>query len=279
MGREIQSLEYLCLQIRKDIAKYGYQSGRGHISSSLSLVELLVALYFDTSISLEKIKYGAKDRDRVILSKGHAGLALYVTLVKAGIIEEKELENFATINGLLSTHPVYGSIAGIEMSAGSLGQGLGFACGVALGEKLCGDGFRTYVIVGDGELQEGSNWESMLFAAQQKLGNLTLIIDRNKMQITGNVDDIISISPLKKKLEAFGFHTMEVDGHSLTDISQALNCIYKEKPKAIIANTTKGKGISFIENKNGWHGKGLTLEQYQKAIKELGVTDNGKSIN
>lgn len=274
-----QSLESLCLQIRRDIAKYGYQSGRGHISSSLSLVEVLVALYFNTNISIEKIKNGAGDRDRVILSKGHAGLALYLTLTKAGIIDEIELEGFATINGTLSTHPVYGSAAGIEVSAGSLGQGVGFACGVALGEKLCRGGFRTYVIVGDGELQEGSNWESMLFAAQKKLDNLTLIVDRNRMQITGNVDDIVSISPLKKKLEAFGFLTLEVDGHNLSDISKALNSVHKEKPKAIIANTVKGKGISFIENKDGWHGKGLTLEQYQKALKELGVIDNGKSVN
>lgn len=269
---EKQSLEKLCLEIRRDIVKYGYYSGRGHISSALSLVEVIVALYFNSGIDIDKIREEANDRDRVILSKGHAGLALYIVLAKAGIIEEKELEGFATINGRLSTHPVYGSVSGIEMSAGSLGQGMGFACGVALGERICDGGFRTFVIVGDGELQEGANWESMLLVAHQKLNRFTLIVDRNQMQLSGKVDDIVSLAPLKKKLEAFGFYTLEVDGHSLSDISKALNDIDVEGPKAIIANTVKGKGISFIENRDGWHGRTLTLEQYQLAMKELGGT-------
>lgn len=270
-----KDLEKLCLEIRKDIAKYGYQSGRGHISSSLSLVEVLVTLYFANGVDIYKIRQNSTDRDRVILSKGHAGLALYIVLAKAGILDERLLEGFATINGVLSTHPVFGRGNGIEMSAGSLGQGIGFACGVALSEKLCSSGYRTYVIVGDGELQEGSNWESMLFAAQRGLNKLTLIVDRNRMQISGNVDDIVTISPLKMKLEAFGFYTIEVDGHNLFDIQNALSDVNDIRPKAIIANTIKGKGISFIENQNGWHGKGLSLEQYQKAKKELGVVENG----
>ena len=275
MNVKNRNLNQVCLQVRREIAKYGYQSGRGHISSSLSLVEVLVALYFGSNINLDKIKNNSDDRDRVILSKGHAGLSLYVTLSKAGIIDEKILDGFASIEGTLSTHPVFGSANGIEMSAGSLGQGLGFACGVALSEKLnCGD-YNTYVIVGDGELQEGSNWESMLFASQMKLDRLTLIIDRNRQQITGQVDNIVSLSPLKDKLEAFGFYTIEVDGHNVSDVSTALSSVYKDKPKAIIANTVKGKGISFIENMNGWHGKGLTFEQYKEAMKELGEVDNG----
>jgi transketolase len=256
------------LEIRREIAKYGYQSGKGHISSSLSLVEVLVALYFDSNMNVAKIKSNSADRDRVILSKGHGGLALYCTLVKAGILEEQMLDGFTTITGRLSTHPVYGSANGIEMSAGSLGQGLGFACGTALSGKLYDKEYETYVIVGDGELQEGSNWESMLFASQMELGNLTLIVDRNRMQIAGYVDDIVSVSPLKEKLEAFGFQTYEADGHNLSEMNRVLSCPHERKPKAIIANTIKGKGISFIENQNGWHGKGLTLEQYQKAMKE-----------
>jgi transketolase len=267
-------LNQLCLEIRRDIAKYGYLSGRGHISSALSLVEVLVALYFNSNIDLDKIKNNTMDRDRIVLSKGHAGLALYCTLAKAGIIETQSLDGFATINGKLSTHPVQGPINGIEMSAGSLGQGLGFACGVALAGQFSRADYRTYIIVGDGELQEGSNWESMLFAAQRKLSNLTLIVDENNMQITGNVDDIVRVSPLKSKFEAFGFDSYEVDGHSLAEISKALSCP-TDKPKAVIAETIKGKGISFIENQDGWHGKGLTYEQYQIAKKELGVIDYG----
>jgi transketolase len=275
MDGQNTELRQLCLEIRREIAKYGYQSGRGYVSSSLSLVEILVELYFDSKINITKIKNKAEDRDRVILSKGHGALALYCTLVKAGIMEEQMLDDYTTIKGKLSTHPVYGSANGIEVSAGSLGQGLGFACGVALSEKRNKTDFDTYVIVGDGELQEGSNWEAMLFASQMGLERMTLIVDQNHMQISGNVDDIVSLSPLKAKLEAFGFHTFEVDGHNLMELAGALSNPSCGRPKAIIANTIKGKGISFIENQNGWHGKGLTLEQYQKAMKELGGSENG----
>jgi transketolase len=222
-------------------------------------------------MDVDKIKNNSLDRDRVILSKGHAGLALYCTLIKSGIIDKSMLDGFDAISGKLATHPVYGSAKGIETSAGSLGQGLGFACGVALSGKLSNNDYKTYVIVGDGELQEGSNWESMLFASQLALGNMTLIVDRNRLQIAGNVDDIVSVSPLKEKLEAFGFYTIEVDGHSLSEIGQALSYCSEAKPKAIIANTKKGKGLSFMEGKNGWHGKGLTLEQYNLALEELGA--------
>lgn len=267
MDRE---LDKLCIEIRKKIAEYGYLSGRGHISSSLSLVEVLVALYFDSNIDTEKIRLNSPTRDRVILSKGHAGLALYITLIKAGIMDQKLLEYFATANGILSTHPVFGTANGIEMSSGSLGQGIGFASGVALSGKLTHASYHTYVIVGDGELQEGSNWESMMFAAQMKLDKLTVIIDRNNLQITGRVDEIVSISPLKEKLESFGFYTVEVDGHSRSLIRKALTVSHAGRPLAIIANTVKGKGISFIENEEGWHGRGLSLEQYKEALEELG---------
>ena len=269
MNRNIQELEELCLEIRKDIAKYGYQSGRGHISSALSLVEILVAIYFGMNVCADKIKNGANDRDRIILSKGHAGLALYLTLEKAGIISKDILDGFATANGVLSTHPVYGSIPGVEMSAGSLGQGLGFACGVAWAEKLKNIGFITYVIVGDGELQEGSNWESMLFAAQNRLSKLNLIIDRNQLQITGRVNDIISLSPLKDKLEAFGFSVIEINGHDINAVINALSVAGVNKPKAIIANTVKGKGVSFMENDLKWHYKNPDEEQYKYALREV----------
>lgn len=268
-NQKLEELERLCLKIRKEIAGYVCQSGRGHISSALSMVEILTVLYFGINMDLQKIKTWSMDRDRVILSKGHAGLALYTVLASAGVIEKEALDGFASAEGALSTHPVFGTAAGIEMSAGSLGQGLGFACGAALAEKMRRRGYQTYVITGDGELQEGSNWESMLFASQMQLNGLTLIIDRNGLQITGKVDDIVSVSPLKEKLTAFGFYTLEIDGHSLQEIESALKQKSGRKPKAIIANTVKGKGIPFIENKDGWHGKGLTLQQYQEYISGL----------
>lgn len=265
----------LCTEIRREIIKYGYLSGRGHISSSLSLVEILVALYFNSSLDPEKIRRCTDDRDRVILSKGHGGLALYITLIKAGILEADKLSNFTTAKGELSTHPVYGSGNGIEMSSGSLGQGLGFACGVALSAKLREKRYGTYVIVGDGELQEGTNWESMLLASQLNLDRLVVIVDRNGLQVSGRVDGIVSLEPLKRKFEAFGFTVFEIDGHDVDAVSNALKTDHSGHPKAIIANTIKGKGISFIENKNGWHGKGLTAEQYEAAKKELSIESDG----
>lgn len=268
-SRKLEELERLCLEIRKEIAWYGCQSGRGHISSALSVVEILAVLYFGVRTDIRKIRDGSMKRDRIILSKGHAGLALYTALAKAGVIEKEALHGFATSEGILSTHPVFGSAAGIEMSAGSLGQGLSFACGAALAEKMYSQGYQTYVITGDGELQEGSNWESMLFASQMQLQNLTLIIDRNGLQITGKVDRIVSVAPLREKLSSFGFHTIEIDGHNLMEIENALKQPNGKGPKAIIANTVKGKGISFIENKDGWHGKGLTGRQYQEYMDGL----------
>jgi len=265
-----KKLEALCIDIRKAIAKYGFESGRGHVSSALSLVEILVALYFGGGVDIYKIQQNKNDRDRVVLSKGHGGLALYLTLVKAGIIKEESLCHFASAGGRLSTHPEYGSVLGVEMSAGSLGQGIGFACGIALSGKIRREGYHVFVIVGDGELQEGSNWESMLFASQMGLSGLTIIVDRNQLQISGKVDDIISLSPLGQKLMAFGFETIEVEGHNVESIVDAIQLGKGKGPKAIIAHTVKGKGFSWMENENGWHGKGLSEDEYRRAMRELG---------
>lgn len=258
-----------CRNVRKRIVEQGYKSGRGHISSALSLVEICCALYNSDVIDIQKIKENDEYRDRVILSKGHGALGLYATLCEIGIIPEDMLDGFATQKGQLSTHPVKGSATGIEMTAGSLGQGIGYASGVALGAKIGSDNYKTFVIVGDGELQEGSNWEALLFAAQQKLNNLTIIVDRNKLQITGNVDKIVAIEPLAEKFRDFNFDVYEVDGHNVDEIYNVLEKKTTARPKVMIANTVKGKGISFIENKNGWHGKGLTKEQYILALEEL----------
>lgn len=268
---KVTALNKKCLWMRQQIAKYGYLSGRGHISSSLSLVETYVALYQTGYIDCDKIKSQAEDRDKVILSKGHAGLGLYLALVQAGIFDISELDNFANINGKLSTHPVCGAEPGIEMSSGSLGQGIGFACGNAWASKMSGFENKVIVIVGDGELQEGSNWEAIMFAAQMKLDNLIILVDQNELQISGRVDDIMKVSPLTAKFLSFGYEAVEVDGHDIEQIYDALIMTknLKEKPHAIILHTLKGKGISFMEDQLGWHGKGLTKEQYRIAESEL----------
>lgn len=258
-----------CNRIRKEIIKQGYLSGRGHISSALSLVEIYYAIYGTGYFDIEKIKNNDPDRDRLILSKGHGALGLYVTLMQSGVISSEQLDGFATEKGILSTHPVKDSVIGIEMTAGSLGQGIGYAGGTALSAKLSGRQFKTVVIVGDGELQEGSNWESLLFIAHHKLDNITIIIDRNRLQISGDVDEIVTIEPLGEKMKTFGYRVLEVDGHKIDELCDALKADSEGMPKVIIANTVKGKGISFIENQNGWHGKGLNEEQYLKAKEEL----------
>lgn len=278
-NKKLYNILQLCMEARKKIAYYGYKSGRGHISSSLSLVEIMTVLYQGGYLEAGAIKSFSQERNRLILSKGHAGLGLYVALMQADIIDEGELEGFAQAEGKLSTHPVYGSIKGIELSAGSLGQGIGFAAGIALNAKMKGMPYHTYVIVGDGELQEGSNWESLMFVTQMQLDNFTLIVDRNNLQISGKVEEIVSLSPLIDKLNAFGCKVIEINGHDIVEIVTALNVRQKGKPKAIIANTVKGKGIFFIEGKNGWHGKGLTEEQYRIAMSKMEQMDNGKCIN
>lgn len=264
----MEDLKVECNNIREKIALYAYESGRGHVSSALSAVEIYASLYF-YYLDVGKIKNHEPDRDYFVLSKGHGALGLYVTLASVGIVSFDDIKNFATINGKVSTHPVKDSLLGVEMTAGSLGQGLSFACGVAKSSKVKGYNNKIVVMTGDGELQEGSNWEAILFAAQHKLDNLTLIVDENKKQITGNVEDIISINPIGKKLEAFGFEVISVNGHNITEIVNALNKKVNNKPKAIIASTVKGKGFSFMENADGWHGKGLNEEQYNIVMQEL----------
>lgn len=261
--------DVFCTLVRQRIIEQGYKSGRGHISSALSLVEILAAVYRYSGLDLEKIKNKDEQRTRVILSKGHGALALYATLIESGVVSEECLRGFATSDGIVSTHPVKGSINGIEMTAGSLGQGVGYATGNALGAKIRGEAIESIVIVGDGELQEGSNWEALLFAAHHKLDNLTIIIDKNHLQISDAVEHIVRIDPLRDKFASFGFGVCEVDGHCISEIVDALKTPCCGMPKVIIADTIKGKGVSFIENKGGWHGKGLTYEQYVCANKEL----------
>ena len=213
----------------------------------------------------------AKARDRFVLSKGHASPALYSVLAQRGFFEEKELTTFRNIEGRLQGHPDMNKVPGVDMTTGSLGQGLSVANGMALSSKLNSDGIRVYCLVGDGEIQEGQIWEAAMSASHYKLDNLCVIVDNNNLQIDGEVDKVKNIYPIDEKFESFGFEVLKIDGHNIKEIIEALGLARKTKgkPTAIIANTVKGKGVSFMENQAGWHGKAPNEEQYNQAMEEL----------
>ncbi len=238
----------------------------GHPGGSLSAAEIITALFF------YKMRYDPKnpklpERDRFILSKGHAAPALYAALAMAGFFPEEELLTLRKPGSRLQGHPSI-STPGIEICTGSLGQGLSVANGIALAGKLDKKDYHVYVLMGDGEIQEGCVWEAAMSSSQYKLNNLTAIIDRNRIQQTGNTEDIMGLEPLKDKWKAFGWHVMETNGHDFSGIINALNVV-SDKPKVIIANTIKGKGVSFMENRAGWHGVAPNQEEFRKALEEL----------
>lgn len=212
-----------------------------------------------------------KTRDRLVLSKGHCAPALYSVLAERGFFDKAELKKLRKINGMLQGHPDMNKIPGVDMTTGSLGQGLSVANGMALASKMNSEGVRVYCICGDGEIQEGQIWEAAMTASHYKLDNLCVIVDNNNLQIDGKVSDVMNIYPIDEKFKSFGFEVMNVDGHNMEEIISALEKAknIKGKPTAIIANTVKGKGVSFMENEVAWHGKAPNDEQYEIAIKEL----------
>lgn len=261
-------LEQFAKAIRLDIIKTGYLSGTkgAHFGGCLSMAEILATLYSDfVNYDLNDLEH----RDRVVLSKGHAALALYCTLYEKGLLTKQELESFEQDGSELIAHSKRNLEKGQEFSGGSLSLGLSHAVGVAYACKLKGLNNRVYVIVGDGELNEGLVWESFMFAAHQKLNNLTVIIDHNHLQADGTIEEVLNTAPFKEKLAAFGFYTSEVDGHSVEELYQVLCAPSKTQPTAIIAETIKGKGVSFMENKAKWHHGDLNDLRYNKALKEL----------
>jgi len=267
-------LEKLSNDIRLDIIKTGYLSGikGAHFGGCLSLPEILATLYS------EFFNYHLTDlehRDRIVLSKGHAALALYCVLYEKGLLTKEELETFEQDGSNFIAHSKRNLVKGQEFSGGSLGLGLSHAVGVAYACKLKGLTNRIYVIVGDGELNEGLVWESLLFANHNKLNNLTLIVDHNHLQADGTIEEVMDTAPLKEKLASFGLDTQEVDGHSVEDLYLALSNPSATQPSAIIAETIKGKGVSFMENKAKWHHGDLNELRYNKALKELEDKDNG----
>lgn len=268
--KSLNELKAKANKIRKYIIEMVTEASSGHPGGSLSAVEILTVLYFhEMNINPKNIQ--DPERDRFILSKGHASPVLYGTLAEKGFFPVEELKTFRKINSRLQGHPSKKSLPGVEMSTGSLGQGLSAANGIAMAGKIDKRNYRVYTLLGDGEIQEGMIWEAAMSAAHFKLDNLTAFLDYNRLQIDGPVENIMNPSPVDEKFRAFGWHVLVIDGHDLVQIDNAIQEAKqtKGKPTIIIANTIKGKGVSFMENKVEWHGTAPTPEQMEQALKEL----------
>lgn len=268
---DVQELEKIANQVRIGIVKEVYHGKSGHPGGSLSCADILTVLYFN-QMNIDPNKPDSQARDRFVLSKGHASPALYSTLAQRGYFDKEELLTFRGIDSVLQGHPDMKHIPGVDMSTGSLGQGLSCANGMAMASKLNKDGNRVYCLVGDGEIEEGQIWEAAMSASHYKLDNLCVIVDNNNLQIDGSIEEVMSSYPIDEKFKSFGFHVINVDGHSIEKIINAFNeaKTIKGKPTAIIAKTIKGKGVSFMENQVGWHGKAPNEEQYNTAMHDLG---------
>ena len=265
-----RELARIARQIRVDSLKMTFKAASGHPGGSMSEADLLAALYFGGWLRVDPKNPKAADRDRFILSKGHCCPGLYSALSQKGFFPREELWNFRKVGHLLQGHSDL-KVPGVDMSAGSLGMGLSFGNGAALMGRLDGKDYRVYVMLGDGECQEGNIWEGAMTSANQKIDNLCAIVDYNKIQIEGFVKDIKNPEPFADKWEAFGWNAIEIDGHDFGEISAALREARETKgmPTVIIAHTLKGKGVSFTENKNEYHGRALTEDEMKRAMAEL----------
>lgn len=266
----MQKLLIAANRIRRRDLQAVYEAGAGHIGGEMSVIDILTALYFHT-MSVDPQNPMEKKRDRLVLSKGHAALALYVALSERGFFPKEEISTFLKPNSRLNGHPNRVKVPGVETNTGPLGHGLPVGVGMAKAARLNGDAWRTFVITGDGEMQEGSNWEAIMAAAQFGLDNLTLIIDHNRLQQGARLADTNDLAPLAHKLEAFGWAVKEIDGHDMKQICIALSpkTVTHGKPKCIVAHTKKGRGISFMTDDVAWHHKVPNEEQYGKAMAEL----------
>ena len=257
---------------RRDVLKMIHAAGTGHPGGSLSATDILCALYFGGILQHDAKNPKWEERDRFILCKGHAAPALYAVLGEAGYFDKSEFETLRKLGSHLQGHPDALKCPGVEVSTGSLGQGLSISCGIAKGLKLKDSHSSVFALLGDGECQEGQVWEAAMFAAQNKLDNLVAIVDKNNLQIDGNVDDVMSLGNLTSKFIAFGWDVAQVDGHHMDAVVDVLSDLKQEhsgKPKCLIANTIKGKGVSFMENQAGWHGKAPSDEEFERAMAEL----------
>ena len=247
-----------------------FRAASGHIGGSLSAMDILTELYFE-QLRVDPERPQAPERDRFVMSKGHCTPALYPVLAMRGFFPEKQLELFRSIEGHMSGHPDMVNVPGVDMSTGSLGQGLSAAVGMALAGKLDGADYRVYALMGDGEIEEGQIWEAAMSAAKYKLDGLCGIVDVNGLQIDGRTADVMPSEPLDAKFAAFGWNVIKADGHDFDSLRAALAAAKAEKdrPSVILAKTVKGKGVSFMENDPGWHGKAPNAEQYEQAMAEL----------
>lgn len=266
---QMEQMQRNAQELRITIINMIHKAGSGHSGGSLSSAEILTVLY-ESIMSVKPQDPQWEDRDRFVLSKGHGAPALYAILAKKGFFEADQLNTLRQFNSCLQGHPCMFKLQGVEMSTGSLGMGISVGVGMALAAKLAKKDYRVYVLCGDGELQEGQNWEAMMSAAKWKLNNLTVIVDRNHVQLDGTLEEIMPMDDLRAKLEAFGMHTISCDGHNVKSLSAAFAATREANgPAAIIAETIKGKGVSFMEGQSAWHGKPINQEEYVQAIKEL----------
>lgn len=271
MKKNLQELVAIAKEVRKDIVSMLTESQSGHPGGSLSAVEIVTALYFnEMNVSIENQK--DVDRDRFVLSKGHAAPVLYSVLANKGFFNKEELLKLRKMGAMLQGHPNMNYIPGVDMSTGSLGQGISAAVGMAIAGKLDKKEYRVYTLLGDGELEEGQVWEAAMSAAHYKLDNLTAFVDHNGLQIDGKCSDVMSPEPVSNKFEAFNWHVISIDGHDFNAILKAIEeaKTVKGKPTMIVCETVKGKGVSFMENEASWHGTAPTKEQCKKALEEIG---------
>lgn len=276
----VDKLEPICKDIRADILRMTEAAGSGHPGGSLSAVELMTVLYFNV-LNHRPQELEWSERDRFILSKGHACPVVYAVMARSGYFPVEELLTLRKLGSRLQGHPNMKSLPGLESSSGSLGQGLSVANGLALAAKIDKRDYRVYCLMGDGELQEGQIWEAAMTAAHYKLDNVCALVDYNNLQIDGKVEDVKGIAPLKEKWLSFNWHVIEIDGHDLEQVEKAYAEAkqIKGKPSIIIAKTIKGKGVSFMEDVAGWHGKAPNSEELEQALKEIYVQEGSTLKN
>jgi transketolase len=268
--REKKELQEIANRLRKDIIKMLCESKSGHPGGSLSACEILSVLYFN-EMNIDPKNPNMDTRDRFVLSKGHGAPVLYAALAERGYFSKEELKKLRKTGSMLQGHPDMKGTPGVDMSTGSLGQGLSAACGMAKSAKISNDDYRVYALIGDGETQEGLIWEAAMFAAHYKLDNLTAFLDHNGLQIDGKNEDVMNIDPIGEKFSAFGWNVIEVDGHCVEAIQNGIDSAkaVKGKPSIIIASTTKGRGVSFMEDVADWHGTAPNADQRDEALEEL----------
>ena len=266
----VDEIQNVANKLRLDVIEMTTAAGSGHPGGSLSAADAVATLYFRV-MNIDPSDPYKEDRDRFVLSKGHAAPVLYAALAERGYFPCDELKTRRKLGTRLQGHPAYHDVPGVEVTTGSLGQGLSMACGIAMAGKMDGKAYRTFCLLGDGELQEGQNWEAAMFAHAYGLNNLIALVDRNRLQISGNTEEVMPLDPLPEKFRAFGWNVIIIDGHSIRQIIDACDKASRSKknPTVIIMNTVKGKGVSFMENNVGFHGKACNHEEYAKAVAEL----------